>query len=332
MAHAQVPHMLNYQGFLTDPGGTPVTASVPMVFKLYKDAAGGSDIYSETQTVAVNAGIFDVVIGAAIPLNLDFDVPYYLGVAVGVDSEMAPRQLVTASPYALRSANADALAPAATVAGSQITGSIASATLPAGNLTGPIVTAQIANNAVTQAKLSPIAGAAAGKVLGTDGSNLQWQTTNTGTVTSVGTSSGLTGGPITSSGTINLAATQLLPAVQCLSTQIPKWNGSAWQCDADRDFNHAVNDTRYFKQDGNTFGATGVLGINDAFPLELRAGGARVMRYEPSAISPNLIGGSPANNVTTGVRGATIAGGGIPPGDTDPSFAAEAPNRVTDAY
>jgi len=38
-----------------------------------------------------------------------------------------------------------------------------------------ITTAMLAGNAVTQAKLSPVAGAAAGKVLGTDGANLQWQ-------------------------------------------------------------------------------------------------------------------------------------------------------------
>ena len=38
-----------------------------------------------------------------------------------------------------------------------------------------ITTAMLANNAVTQGKLGPTSGAAAGKVLGTDGANLQWQ-------------------------------------------------------------------------------------------------------------------------------------------------------------
>ena len=45
-----------------------------------------------------------------------------------------------------------------------------------------------------------------------------------------------------------------------------------------------------------------------------------------------MIGGSPANYVTPGVRGATIAGGGVPAGNTDPDIAGEEPNRVTDAY
>jgi hypothetical protein len=51
-----------------------------------------------------------------------------------------------------------------------------------------------------------------------------------GTVTSVATGQGLTGGPVTGSGTINLAATQLLPVVACATGQLSIWNGSAWSC------------------------------------------------------------------------------------------------------
>lgn len=87
-----------------------------------------------------------------------------------------------------------------------------------------------------------------------------------------------------------------------------------------------------FAQNGNAFGATAVLGTTDNNALDVRVNGARVMRFEPNAVSPNIIGGSPANSVTAGVRGATIGGGGVPVGDTDPDFIGEAPNRVTDAY
>ncbi len=51
-----------------------------------------------------------------------------------------------------------------------------------------------------------------------------------GTVTSVATGAGLTGGPITISGTVNLASTQLLPTVACGNGQVPQWNGSSWTC------------------------------------------------------------------------------------------------------
>jgi len=85
------------------------------------------------------------------------------------------------------------------------------------------------------------------------------------------------------------------------------------------------------QQGGNAFGATAVLGTTDDHAVEVRANGSRAMRLEPNAISPNVIGGSPANTVSAGVRGATIAGGGVAFG-ADPSFAFESPNRVTDLY
>ena len=52
-------------------------------------------------------------------------------------------------------------------------------------------------------------------------------------VEAVATGPGLTGGPITSVGTINLASTQLLPTTACANNQIPRWNGSAWACGSD---------------------------------------------------------------------------------------------------
>ncbi|MEO8133962.1 MAG: tail fiber domain-containing protein [Betaproteobacteria bacterium] len=236
IAKAQIPQKINYQGYLTTSGGAPISASLPMVFKLYTVPSGGIELYSETQTVTVANGIFNVLIGAVTPFppTATFGVPYYLGVTAGADpAELAPRQLLAASPYSLRATTADALAPSATVAGSRLTGTISIATLPTSQLSGTIGTAQIANNAVTQGKLSPLSGGTAGKVLGTDGTNLQWQAPGLGTVTSIATGTGLTGGPITGTGTINLAATQLLPAVACAATQIPKWNGTAWACAPD---------------------------------------------------------------------------------------------------
>ena len=85
-------------------------------------------------------------------------------------------------------------------------------------------------------------------------------------------------------------------------------------------------------QGGNAFGTDAILGTTDANALDIRVNGARVMRYAPNSISPNVIGGSPANGVSFGVRGATIAGGGVPSGDTDPFFGFENPNLVTDHY
>jgi hypothetical protein len=53
-----------------------------------------------------------------------------------------------------------------------------------------------------------------------------------GTVTSIATGAGLTGGPITGTGTIGLAASQLLPTTTCADSQTLIWNstGSNWIC------------------------------------------------------------------------------------------------------
>ncbi|MCB1605603.1 MAG: tail fiber domain-containing protein [Xanthomonadales bacterium] len=85
--------------------------------------------------------------------------------------------------------------------------------------------------------------------------------------------------------------------------------------------------------------ATNFLGTTDAQPLVLRTRNAASLRLEPSAelfnsipITANVIAGSSANLATSGVRGATIAGGGVPSGNSDPLFSNEAPNSVTDHY
>lgn len=83
----------------------------------------------------------------------------------------------------------------------------------------------------------------------------------------------------------------------------------------------ATTDARYWKLGGNTGTTPGTdfVGTTDAQALELGVGGARAMRLEPTATSPNLIGGSSDNAATTGIAGATIGGGGT----------AAAPNQVS---
>jgi hypothetical protein len=56
-------------------------------------------------------------------------------------------------------------------------------------------------------------------------------------------------------------------------------------------------------------GTSALAPAGDNQPLELEAGGARALRIEPGT-TPNLIGGSSANSVSSGFDGATIAGGG----------------------
>lgn len=84
------------------------------------------------------------------------------------------------------------------------------------------------------------------------------------------------------------------------------------------------------------------IGTVDAQAFVVRTANVRSLRIEPSAqtwgpfvptaITANIIAGSRANTVDSGVRGATIAGGGVPTGSSDPDFGLEAPNRVTDHF
>jgi len=88
-----------------------------------------------------------------------------------------------------------------------------------------------------------------------------------------------------------------------------------------------------FQQGGNAFGADAELGTTDAgTAVDIKVAGQRAMRLEPHLISPNVVGGVSDNGVGPGVRGATIAGGGVAPGG-DPEFVAvEQPNFVSDVY
>jgi hypothetical protein len=81
------------------------------------------------------------------------------------------------------------------------------------------------------------------------------------------------------------------------------------------------------------------LGTLDAQPLVVRTHNTQSLRIDPSAelfaaqpVTANITAGSASNSVKSGVRGATISGGGLPSGDSDPDFGGEAPNRVFSHY
>jgi trimeric autotransporter adhesin len=84
------------------------------------------------------------------------------------------------------------------------------------------------------------------------------------------------------------------------------------------------HDALYWKQGGNagTLAGTSFLGTTDNQALELKVDGARALRLEPNATSPNVLEGSASNSVTAAVMGAAIGGGGSSP----------SPNRVTDDF
>jgi hypothetical protein len=103
-AFAAIPQRISYQGFLTSAGNVPTNASLQMVFRLFDVPTGGAALWSETQTVAVTNGLYNVSLGAATPLALPalpFDAPYYLEITVGGEL-MSARQPLASAPYAFR--------------------------------------------------------------------------------------------------------------------------------------------------------------------------------------------------------------------------------------
>ena len=95
---------LSVQGILKKSNGVAVDDGLyNITFKLYTQEAGGAPIWTEPQSnVEVSSGIYSAVLGQnpTYPLNVPFDVPYYLGVSIG-GGELSPRIVLTSAPYAL---------------------------------------------------------------------------------------------------------------------------------------------------------------------------------------------------------------------------------------
>ncbi len=96
-----VPRVMAFQGrILESATQRPFTGTRAMVFKIYSVAAGGSALWTENQNVEIQNGLYMVSLGSVTPLNLPFDGPYWLGVAVEGGAEMTPRFKLRTAPYA----------------------------------------------------------------------------------------------------------------------------------------------------------------------------------------------------------------------------------------
>jgi len=93
--------VISYQGTLTDPGGNPIDATLPMEFALYDDATDGNLLWGpETQSVEVSDGLFHVLLGSVTtvdPANLTSVL--YLDIIVNGE-KMVPREQLVSVAYA----------------------------------------------------------------------------------------------------------------------------------------------------------------------------------------------------------------------------------------
>jgi hypothetical protein len=116
-ASAEAPTVIQYRARLTDTVGNPVNATLPMTFALYAAPSGVPAAWIEPHAnVTVLNGIVTAYLGEVTPLSSAvLNGNSYLGVTVGSDSEMTPRQRLGSVPYART------LAAGAHVAGSSST-------------------------------------------------------------------------------------------------------------------------------------------------------------------------------------------------------------------
>ena len=93
---------MNYQGYVTDSGGSPLDGDYEMSFSFWDAETGGNMRWgADVQTVTVSDGLFSVVLGDATPIDPSvlFDKQLYM--EVEVESTPLPRQPLRAVPYAM---------------------------------------------------------------------------------------------------------------------------------------------------------------------------------------------------------------------------------------
>ncbi|NCF65206.1 MAG: hypothetical protein GWP61_04480 [Chloroflexi bacterium] len=104
----------SHQGRLLDENGTPVPdADYEVEYRLFQQQIGGTAVYSETNTIAVENGLFTASIGPSqdLPAEL-FSRPMWM--EIGINGEtLTPRQRLEGAPFAF------SLAPGAVVRGFQ---------------------------------------------------------------------------------------------------------------------------------------------------------------------------------------------------------------------
>jgi hypothetical protein len=103
----QLTPQVSYQGRLTDSNGAPLTGDYTFIFKLYNVSNGGTELYTERDTVTIQDGLFDTVVGPESTVAglgpEDLAQPLWLEVTVGngtITETLTPRQRLYGAPYA----------------------------------------------------------------------------------------------------------------------------------------------------------------------------------------------------------------------------------------
>ncbi|MBN1998578.1 hypothetical protein JW935_13550 [candidate division KSB1 bacterium] len=101
---------VNYQGYLTDSGGNPVTGTLSAKIGIWDQETGGIQLWSEEQTIAVHLGYFQVELGSVSPFQSTIFDGSNRWVQVSIeDVALVPRKKLSSVPYSVQATNAAAL-------------------------------------------------------------------------------------------------------------------------------------------------------------------------------------------------------------------------------
>lgn len=94
-----------YQGYLTNSAGNPINnGALPITFRLYTTLTGGSACWSESQSVNVQNGQFNVMLAQITPMQAScLTGTNYLELVVNGEV-LSPRELIGTVPYAFNAA------------------------------------------------------------------------------------------------------------------------------------------------------------------------------------------------------------------------------------
>ena len=118
-ASGSVPHQINYQAYLTDAGGSPITGTLEMTFSMWDAETGGVQLWSETQaSVSVVNGTCTVILGSVTSIsdNVFTGPSRWLETHIGAEV-LSPRREMVSLGYAFRAEHADTAEYARNLAG-----------------------------------------------------------------------------------------------------------------------------------------------------------------------------------------------------------------------
>lgn len=102
IALGQVPQTTSFQGVLADSEGAVVAdGNHSLNFKLFDSNVDGTLLWQETQNVSTVGGIFNVILGKVIKLDLPFDKQYWLEISIDGGDPLLQRIGLTSSAYSL---------------------------------------------------------------------------------------------------------------------------------------------------------------------------------------------------------------------------------------